>query len=268
MKMKKIYFLLGVMLSVSAMAQQNPCTPLGTNQDSLFGLWPDTTQNLPAADAGVYYETTVQLKTPTTAGEVPSVPIAISSYTIDSIALIETVGLPTGMSMACSEADCVYEGDTIGCVDLFGTTSDVGVHDLSFKIDGWATVPIIGTVISLSGTPGVGYMFIDGYKLVVNGSSDMHIVKADEFQLLQNVPNPFTQNTTIRYNLMNTERVSFEVYSLLGNRVYANTYEGVAGTNEIVFNASELSSGIYYYSLSNGSQTLTNKMLLQRNDAF
>ena len=77
--MKKIYFLLGMFLSITATAQVNPCVPDVVNQDSLFGLWPDTTQNLPAADAGVYYEETVQLKTPTTAGEVPSVPIAISA---------------------------------------------------------------------------------------------------------------------------------------------------------------------------------------------
>ena len=47
------------------------------NQDSLFGLWPDTIQNLPTAVEGVYYESYVQLKTPAVASEVPD-----DAYTI------------------------------------------------------------------------------------------------------------------------------------------------------------------------------------------
>ena len=41
-----------------------------TLQDSTFGLWPDTIQNLPIAQLDTYYEEHIQIKTPNTVGEV------------------------------------------------------------------------------------------------------------------------------------------------------------------------------------------------------
>ena len=62
--MKRILFFALVAFSLQTFAQNTPCVPDAMNQDSLFGLWPDTTQNLPTAVEGVYYESYVQLKTP------------------------------------------------------------------------------------------------------------------------------------------------------------------------------------------------------------
>ena len=87
--MKRILLFALVALSVQTFAQNAPCVPDATNQDSLFGLWPDTIQNLPTADEGVYYESYVQLKTPAVASEVPDVPIQFASLAIDSIGLVK-----------------------------------------------------------------------------------------------------------------------------------------------------------------------------------
>jgi hypothetical protein len=89
-----------------------------------------------------------------------------------------------------------------------------------------------------------------------------------DITLGQNYPNPFNPATTIRYSLPASARVSIKIYNTLGQEV-ANIVNGEleAGVHEATFNASELSSGIYFYRLeaegTDGSDlSLTKRMLL------
>jgi len=86
--------------------------------------------------------------------------------------------------------------------------------------------------------------------------------------LEQNYPNPFNPSTKIKYSIPpNIQReisnVSLKVYDVLGNIVATLVNEEKpAGNYEIEFDASNLSSGIYYYRLVTGSFTDTKKMIL------
>lgn len=84
-----------------------------------------------------------------------------------------------------------------------------------------------------------------------------------EFQLSQNYPNPFNPNTTINWQLAASSFVTLKVYDVLGNEAATlinNELE--AGSHSVNFDASHLSSGIYFYTLKTGSFIQTNKMLL------
>ena len=91
-----------------------------------------------------------------------------------------------------------------------------------------------------------------------------------EFILYQNYPNPFNPITTIKYsipNVISTEgrnlNVTLKVYDVLGNEVatLVNEFRN-AGSYEVNFNASSLSSGIYFYQLQVGSFIQSKKMIL------
>ncbi|HMU41935.1 MAG TPA: T9SS type A sorting domain-containing protein [Ignavibacteriaceae bacterium] len=85
------------------------------------------------------------------------------------------------------------------------------------------------------------------------------------FNLAQNYPNPFNPSTKIRYSVPISEFVTLKVYDVLGNEVAALVNEEKpAGTYEVNFNASQLSSGIYFYKLQAGSFVETKKMILLR----
>ena len=259
--MKRILFFALLAFSVQSFAQNTPCVPNATNQDSLFGLWPDTIQNLPIADEGLYYESYVQLKTPALASEVPGVPPQYALLAIDSIGLIEALGLPAGIQMSCNEASCVYIGNTIGCINLFGTTNAVGVHDLEFKVDGWVTAPIIG-VISMSVATG-DYVYLTGYKLVVNGSgAEVELIHSNSFEVLQNIPNPFTGTTSISYNLKQQRNMTFKVFDVMGKKVMDKYFVANSGTNTFKVSAEELESGMYFYTISNGEEAITKRMIV------
>ncbi len=83
------------------------------------------------------------------------------------------------------------------------------------------------------------------------------------YSLSQNYPNPFNPATSIRFQVPENNKVSLKIYDVLGNETAVLVDEAKpAGTYEIYFDASALSSGIYYYTLRSGHFTETKKMVL------
>lgn len=84
-----------------------------------------------------------------------------------------------------------------------------------------------------------------------------------EVKLSQNYPNPFNPSTTITYQLESAQSINLAVYDQLGRRV-ALLQNGnfSSGVHQVTFDASGLSSGVYFYRLQTASSILTKKMLL------
>ncbi len=99
----------------------------------------------------------------------------------------------------------------------------------------------------------------------------------DKYSLEQNYPNPFNPVTKIRYSIASTplslgdlpagkaggQGVRLIVYDVLGNEVATLVNEEKpAGVYEVEFNASQLSSGVYFYKLTSGSFNQSKKMIV------
>ncbi len=85
----------------------------------------------------------------------------------------------------------------------------------------------------------------------------------DDYDLSQNYPNPFNPSTIITYQLPKSGFVSLKVFDVLGNEVAKLVDENKqSGSYEVVFNASNLPSGVYFYTLNTGDFVSTKKMLL------
>ncbi len=83
------------------------------------------------------------------------------------------------------------------------------------------------------------------------------------FDLEQNYPNPFNPTTQINYAVPEQSDVRIDVYNVIGRRVATLVDREMAPGNYTVnFNASQLSSGMYFYRLKAGSTLLTKKMTL------
>ncbi|HMN16903.1 MAG TPA: YCF48-related protein [Ignavibacteriaceae bacterium] len=83
------------------------------------------------------------------------------------------------------------------------------------------------------------------------------------FSLNQNFPNPFNPSTIIKYSLKDDGRVSLKIFNSLGEEVRTLVNEiKPAGNYEVEFNASELPSGIYIYSIQAGEFISSKKMIL------
>ncbi len=98
------------------------------------------------------------------------------------------------------------------------------------------------------------------------GNSDLASVKSTQpgpysFELEQNYPNPFNPSTMIRYSLPRSEFVTLTIYNSIGQQVRTLvSREESAGTHSVAFDASGLSSGVYFYRLEAGKYVSTKKL--------
>ena len=81
--------------------------------------------------------------------------------------------------------------------------------------------------------------------------------------LYPNYPNPFNAQTTIRYELPKSSQVMLDIYDILGRKVQT-LYDGpqTAGEHTVIFLDNELASGVYFYKLTTGNNTYTQRMTL------
>ena len=87
--------------------------------------------------------------------------------------------------------------------------------------------------------------------------------KPTEYSLLQNYPNPFNPTTTISYSVSKDGLVTLKVFDILGREVAELVDEAKeAGNYSVAFNASELPSGIYFYTLTSENFMTTKKLIL------
>lgn len=129
---------------------------------------------------------------------------------------------------------------------------------IAFVIDG----PTSGTDYHVGSNFLVDDLNLTGTATSVN---DKNITPA-KFSLEQNYPNPFNPTTKIQYNLPQNSFVNLKVYNAIGKEVASLINSVVpAGTHEVVFDASGLNSGVYFYTLKTGNNFVqTRKMILMK----
>jgi len=107
-----------------------------------------------------------------------------------------------------------------------------------------------------------GWTAISVYGLTDVNESYVNNIPAS-FELSQNYPNPFNPSTKIVYTVAEAANINLTVYNILGQQVaqLENGFKNV-GTYEVTFDAENLPSGLYLYTLETGSTRITKKMTL------
>ena len=90
-----------------------------------------------------------------------------------------------------------------------------------------------------------------------------HAVSLRVDELYQNVPNPFSQQTTIGFDVSEEGEATFTVIDLSGRTLYTETLIVTQGYNEIDISSNDIGArGVLYYKLETGTFTATNKMII------
>lgn len=94
---------------------------------------------------------------------------------------------------------------------------------------------------------------------------EVDVTTPQTFSLEQNFPNPFNPETEISFSLSKSDNVTLKVYNILGSEV-ATLVNGFmeAGKHSVKLNASNLTSGVYLYTIKSGNFTATHKMILMK----
>ncbi len=88
-------------------------------------------------------------------------------------------------------------------------------------------------------------------------------MKLDNYTIINNFPNPFNTSTEISYTLTEQSNVQLNIYNILGQKIITLVAEKQqAGIHTTIWDASEYSSGLYFYKLTTGEKTITKRMTL------
>ncbi|HEX2866629.1 MAG TPA: T9SS type A sorting domain-containing protein [Ignavibacteriales bacterium] len=117
-----------------------------------------------------------------------------------------------------------------------------------------------------AGTDTVAIYLIRAYVSFTNVQSAVSKdLRPLSYSLSQNFPNPFNPVTTIRYGIPESGFVTLKVYDMLGNEVASLVNKDqMPGEYTATFDGKNLSSGVYFYKLSQGNFTQTKKLLLMK----
>ncbi len=119
---------------------------------------------------------------------------------------------------------------------------------------------------TVKGSINSGIIYVDNLRLKypgnITGVENNHTLPGS-FSLEQNYPNPFNPSTVIGFSLIKSGKISLKVYDILGREVadLINRELG-AGYHSVLFNASGLSSGVYFYKLETNEHSTIKKMIL------
>jgi Secretion system C-terminal sorting domain len=243
----KLFFslILIVSFSLNGFSQCTPDTSITHNQP---GTYPDSATGLPHAITGLAYSTVIQIKvlTDSTVGGLTGI--------VDSIVVDNVIGLPNGFTYACSPTGCSFPGGSDGCITLSGPgLSNTGNYPLT--VQSTIYYKIFGTPQSLQND-------ITGYTIVVDTSVGISFPERVIFSAGQSVPNPARDFATIPLFLPHSGEVILTVSNLIGKQVLTHAYYLQKGKANIQLDLHGLQPGIYMYSLTNGANTVTRRMIV------
>ena len=251
--MKKTLLLAGLAIAGSTASAQ--CTPNQLYADSVYGVWPDTTTDFVSGMVAVFYSDTLQLLVPSDAGLINS---TYAGYTIDSVALTSVDGLPPGLAVECNSqtsAPCTFLPTVVGCGLIEGFPTTAGTYDITVNVTAYTLV--FGFTLPVPQSFG-GYHIVVGPALGVDETASLNLDQ------VTTTPNPFTQRTSIDFNLSHAATTKLKVFNLLGEEQWRRTVEAKQGLNNVPFDGSSLDNGIYLYKLEAGDRTFTGRMVVSR----
>lgn len=165
----------------------------------------------------------------------------------------------TDKTIASVSVDLISSPEWISFVSKTSTIVDLGSvssENVSFKFNLLETAPV--------NTEGnIQFMVTSSDGKIVQKLFKVNTIIPDKYEILQNYPNPFNPITTIKFSLPEDKVVSLKVFNILGEtvKVLLNE-EKKAGLHSVQFDASSLSSDVYFYSLEAGDYKSVKKMIL------
>ncbi|CAG5080520.1 T9SS type A sorting domain-containing protein [Parvicella tangerina] len=238
--------LLGGMYAASAQ-----CTP---DPSITSGISPDTLTGMAVSYVGQAYEEVFTFVVPTDT----------MGLTIDYIKLNNVTGLPSNYDYDCTPSNCEFPAGSSQCARVFSTsnptTPQIGSYQLT--IEAMAYVILLGQSVA---NP-QGATTYDGYYLVIADAATAGVeqVGKGDMKSLIAYPNPTNGNTTVEFAMGYNTEVTFTVTNLLGEVVNRQVIAAPKGLNRINFDASNMSNGVYLYTITDGKNSISKKLIVNK----
>ena len=172
-------------------------------------------------------------------------------------------GSPNKLYVQIKEVGSKEGWETILSYDS-GTITDAYYNEQSAELINYANKLVqLAFVLDCTEYHTSSKAIIDDFSISTKDNSSIEEIIPESTVLYQNYPNPFNPNTTIKFFNKNAGSVKLSVFNIKGelvqNLVNRNMQEG---NHSINFNASNLNSGVYYYTLQTAEKSITKKMIM------
>jgi len=135
--------------------------------------------------------------------------------------------------------------------NIFVTTNS-GIS-WGYQVDsaGSVRIAVINSRLAWSGDFGIAKTINGGGPITYVGIVNINNNIPGTYMLFQNYPNPFNSQTNIKFSITKRSVVAFKIYDILGREksIWQSEQQLDAGTHELQFDAKDLSSGVYFYSI-------------------
>jgi hypothetical protein len=246
--MKKLLILSLSTFMLNAASWTQSCTPGANYVDSTYGVWPDTTQNLPPALVNVAYSADVNFKVPATVTAELDATGQFVGSPIQGFTVTGLTGLPSGYNYACNISSCTYAGGANGCANIYGTTATAGTYPITIEVSATVLVTLLPGFPPTPVTQGVSF---PGYKIVVGSAGVIEGIIAP----ISVSPNPANSMVTL-----NGITSAMNATELVLTNVEGKTIEirNLTTNANLTFDLSGLNTGIYFLHVShaNGVETV------------
>jgi hypothetical protein len=185
---------------------------------------------------------------------------------LDNVTLNENNSKELDLSAFVSDDDNELKDLSFDLSSVKGKISIAKTNAFAYRFEpetGWYGNDTIRVTVS-DGLNKSTANFVIGVK-ITSGITELDNQVPKEYGLDNNYPNPFNPTTTIRFHLPKESDVHLEVFNMLGERVEEIINRTIfAGTYEISFNADDLTSGLYIYSICASATDGSEKFILSR----
>jgi hypothetical protein len=247
--------LLTLCLAIATIFAIAQCTP--DSQFSAPGIYPDSVTGLSPAYVGQAYNEIITIITPLDTTVVYNG--TSLDVTVLSIELTSLTGLPASFSYDCEAGNCSFTGGATSCAVLSSgqvLISELGLHQIIINT---TTTVDAGFGIQIPQDDVIDYYYIE----VLSGtSSNLNQFNDLTFELKEVLPNPAVNNAKIQFISGTPETVIFKVYNLLGEEIKSQVIKSQRGVNTINLNTTSYSEGMYLYSINNGKEVFTKRMII------
>ena len=250
--MKKI--LLTLTLAFIFIGANAQCTP--DSQYTIAGIYPDSATGLPNAMVGQAYNEVITIISPVDTSTV--ILGQTISVTIQTIELTSVTGLPPSFSYDCATTNCIFSGGSTSCAVLTSagpTSAEIGSHQVIMNTTTTVDAGLFGIQTQ---NDVVDYYYIN----VTNATSVINRFNEFTFELKDIFPNPVNSNAKIQFISGNSADVVFLVFNNLGKKIEERNITASRGVNDIDISAKDYANGMYLYSINNGVQIVSKRMIV------
>lgn len=254
--MKKYWKLLIVTVALSTVSFAQNCTPDVSIVNT--GVYPSAIEGFKDGYVNTAYEQAVQIKViKDTVIEFNGSPTASTVF----YAVIDSVkGLPVSLDYICNPVNCEIPGGGVGCTVIHGTPTSTDLYQ-TYNLTIYTTLyGLPNAWIGVVTDPIPFQVEFDNYSISILSESEFVKTLAPTFDS-QVFPNPIDNVLNLKVDAVKNTTTELVVRAITGEVIYTSSYNIYSGENIITLTQLELSNGVYFVELNEGSAKRIHKII-------